>query len=74
MLKVANIREHMEVVGSDGKHVGAVDGIESDRIKLIKRDATARGEHHYISFDSIERVEDSRVLLKETAQAAMQAW
>ena len=74
MLKIANIREHMEVVGSDGKHVGAVDGIESNRIKLIRRDAMAGGEHHYISFDSIERVEDARVLLKETAQQIMQTW
>lgn len=74
MLKVANIREHMEVVGSDGKHVGSVDVIESNRIKLTKSDAFSRGEHHYISFDSIDRVEDDRVRLKETAQQVMQTW
>jgi len=28
------IRQHMEVVGSDGRHVGTVDRIEGRRIKL----------------------------------------
>ena len=32
-----NIKEHMEVLGSDGKHVGTVDHLEgADRIKLTK--------------------------------------
>jgi hypothetical protein len=33
------IKEHMEVVGSDGQHVGTVDGVEDDRIKLTKSDS-----------------------------------
>ena len=32
------VREHMEVVGSDGGHVGTVDKVEGDRIKLTKKD------------------------------------
>ncbi len=32
------IREHMEVIGADGGHVGTVDKVEGDRIKLTKKD------------------------------------
>ena len=28
------IKEHMEVIGADGVHVGTVDGVEDGRIKL----------------------------------------
>jgi hypothetical protein len=43
-----DIREHMEVLGSDGQHVGTVDHLEgADKIKLTKHDA-GDGKHHYI--------------------------
>ena len=32
------IREHMEVIGADGVHVGTVDSVDGDRIKLTKSD------------------------------------
>ena len=34
-----DIKEHMEVIGADGVHVGTVDKVEGDRIKLTKRTA-----------------------------------
>ena len=44
-----DIREHMEVLGSDGEHVGTVDHLEGeDRIKLTQSDAAAGGRHHFI--------------------------
>ena len=33
-----DIREHMDVIGADGVHVGTVDKVEGDRIKLTKAD------------------------------------
>ena len=36
-----DIREHMEVIGADGVHVGTVDRIDGDRIKLTKADRKA---------------------------------
>ena len=36
------IREHMEVIGADGVHVGTVDHVEGDRIKLTKADSGAQ--------------------------------
>ena len=34
------IREHMEVIGADGAHVGTVDCVKGDRIVLTKLDLT----------------------------------
>jgi hypothetical protein len=54
MFKSLDIQEHMEVVGSDGKHVGTVDHKEGgDRLMLTKDDPKAGGHHHLISFRSI---------------------
>ena len=34
-----DIREHMEVIGADGVHIGTVDRVEDDRIKLVRADS-----------------------------------
>ena len=34
MVNATRIREQMEVRGSDGKHVGTVDGMDGKRIRL----------------------------------------
>lgn len=49
MVTPMQIREQMEVVGSDGAHVGFVDHVEgTDEIKLTKDDPDAGGQDHYI--------------------------
>jgi hypothetical protein len=63
MTDLSQIREHMEVVGSDGAHVGTVDEVEGDRIKLAKSDSNSDGEHHYISAGDVESVEGDQVRL-----------
>jgi len=69
MFAASDIREHMEVVGADGRHVGTVDYVEgNDRITLTSSDS-ADGEHHRLSVDLIERVDD-KVRLKVSAQDA----
>jgi hypothetical protein len=43
-----DIREHMEVIGADGVHIGTVDRVEDDRIKLIRADSgIAHTDHHH---------------------------
>lgn len=60
------IREHMEVIGSDGAHVGTVDHLEgTDRIKLTKDDS-ADGEHHFIPTAWVDHV-DAHVHLNRPA-------
>jgi len=68
-----NIAEHMEVVGSDGGHVGTVDHLDGRRIKLTRTDPAAGGEHHYIHVDSIASVDD-KVRLNRTADQAKDEW
>lgn len=62
----------MEVVGSDGQHVGTVDKIEGDRIKLTKDDPQAQGQHHYLPLNSVASVEQDEVRLNMTAEQARQ--
>lgn len=40
------IQDHMEVVDARGMHVGTVDHLEGDRIKLA-RDDSPDNRHHY---------------------------
>ena len=67
-------REHMEVVGSDGEHVGTIDRIAGDRIILTKSDAEAGGVHHSIPCTSVDRIEGDRVMLDSPAAQAKQRW
>jgi hypothetical protein len=74
MIDSAKIKEHMEVVGSDGQHVGTVDHCEGkDIIKLTKNDPAANGEHHYIPLDLVSRV-DRHVHLSRPASEVMRTW
>ena len=70
---LSRVTEHMEVVGSDGAHVGTVDKVRGDRIILTKSDANADGKHHSIPSRWIETVDD-KVTIRKTAQAAMDHW
>ncbi|SEQ91785.1 hypothetical protein SAMN05216548_10914 [Faunimonas pinastri] len=74
MADASEIREHMEVVGSDHQHVGKVDHMDGDRIKLAKTDPAAGGEHHFIHIDSVGGIEGDRVVLNRTAAEARDEW
>ena len=64
------IKGQMEVVGSDGAHVGTVDHLEGDeRIKLTRDDA-ADGRHHFIPTRWVDHV-DSTVHLNRPADEAI---
>jgi hypothetical protein len=60
-----DIREHMEVIGADGVHLGMVDRIEENRIKLIRADSGIGHEehHHYIPRGLVADVEGDQVRL-----------
>ena len=74
MADLSQIQEHAEVIGADGVHVGTVDGIEGDRIKLTKKDSgegSHKGHHHYISGGLVASVEDGTVRLSANADVAV---
>jgi hypothetical protein len=70
---MGRVTEHMEVVGSDGQHVGTVDKVRDGRIVLTKSDPSAGGHHHSIPCGWLESVDD-KVVLNKTAEEAMKAW
>ena len=80
MADLSKIQEHMEVIGADGVHVGTVDKVEGDRIKLTKKDSGAEvsegtgaheGHHHYISGGLVAEVEGDTVRLSANADVAV---
>ena len=68
---MAEIREHMKVIGKDGAQVGTVDRVEGDRIKLTRKDSPAgnQGHHHYIEKRLVGSVEGDVVKLSVDAAA-----
>ena len=71
---MTEIKEHMEVIGADGVHVGTVDKVEGNRIKLTKKDSgegSHKGHHHYIDRSLIAGVEGDKVRLSATGAVAV---
>ena len=64
MFEKIRIKEHMEIADSAGQHVGTVDEVEGDAIKLTKSDSSD-DMHHFIALDSVEKIDDNRIYLKE---------
>ena len=69
----AQIKEHMEVVGSDSKHVGIVDHLDGDKIKLTHHDSQADGKHHFLPVTAIMSIGEY-VTLNMTAAEAEAQW
>lgn len=67
------VKEHQEVVGSDGQHVGTVDHVRGDRILLTKDDKNAGGHHHSIPCAWITKVGD-KIEISRTASQAQSVW
>ena len=74
MTDASQIREHMEVTGSDGQHVGTVDCIENGEIKLAKNDPAAGDQHHIIPLDWVISVGQNEVRLNKLGAEAQAEW
>jgi hypothetical protein len=75
MVDATEIKEHAEVIGADGVHVGTVDSVEGDRIKLTKKDSGEgghEGHHHYISLGLVADIEGDKVRLSANGDVAVQ--
>ena len=70
---LGRVSENMEVVGSDGARIGAVDKVRGDRIILNRNDPDSGGHHHSIPSRWIDSVDD-KVTLRKTADEAKAAW
>ncbi|MGM4892360.1 DUF2171 domain-containing protein [Tardiphaga sp. 839_C3_N1_4] len=73
MSALSKIKEHMEVIGADGVHVGTVDKVEGNRIKLTKKDSgegSHKGHHHFIDGALVAEVEGDKVRLSANGDVA----
>jgi hypothetical protein len=70
--RAADIREHMDVIGSCGNKLGRVDHVEGSNIKLTRNDSPD-GLHHVIPMSWVQRV-DERVHLNKNCGEAKKEW
>ncbi len=69
-----SVKQHMEVIGADGVHVGTVDRVENGRIKLARADGGEghhKGHHHFIDLGLVSDVEGQKVRLSANAAVAV---
>jgi hypothetical protein len=69
-----DIKEHMEVIGADGVHIGNVDRVVDGKIKLTKADSgegSHKGHHHYVDLGLVAEVEGTKVRLSAIAAVAV---
>jgi hypothetical protein len=74
MQNLSAIREHMEVIGADGVHVGTVDHVQGDRIKLTRSDSGEghhKGHHHFVQGSLVADIEGDQVRLSANAANAV---
>ena len=69
MINASQIKEHMEVKGSDGKHVGTVLGVEGGKVKIA-----SGGMDHEIDIGMVDAIENDVVRLRKTAEETVRAW
>ncbi len=67
------IHEHMDVIGSDGGHVGRVDKLVGEEIELTKFALGSGLKHHMIPLSWIDHV-DEHVHLNVTRETARATW
>jgi hypothetical protein len=67
------IKEGMEIIGADGVHVGTVDRVVGDRIKLKRSDSFGKheGHHHYVEMGFVAGVEGDKIRLSANADIAV---
>lgn len=70
MVDFSAIKEHATVIGADGVHVGTVDHVLGDQIKLSKLDSSD-GKHHTIPCALVAEIEDGVVRLSANADVAI---
>ena len=76
MIDAGSIQEHAEVIGADGVHVGTVDKVEGDRIKLTKKDSGMghMDHHHFLPLSLVAEVEANAATTVPLARAVFGRW
>lgn len=69
MIDKSTITEHAEIVGSCGNHIGTVDHLDGDFIKLARHDSSD-GQHKYLPISAVASTEPGRVITVVNHKAA----
>jgi hypothetical protein len=72
MVQASQIRDHMQIVGSDGQQLGSVQQMEgSSRIKFTPKGAAGAGDH-FIPLAWVASVEGQTVRLSKSSHDVQQ--
>lgn len=74
MMFVEQIKEGQNVIGADGGHVGTIDGLSGQLLKLKKNDPESGGAHHYLDLGLVVAVEGDMIKLIVPAVEAKERW
>ncbi|HUI34247.1 MAG TPA: DUF2171 domain-containing protein [Stellaceae bacterium] len=73
MVQASQIRNQMQIVGSDGQQLGSVEQVDgSSRIKFAPRTATSRKGDHFIPLAWVTSVEGQTVRLSKSSHDVQQ--
>lgn len=73
MINASQITEHMEVISSDGGHVGKVDHVHATEIELARFDTSTLSKHKMIPLSWVDHI-DEHVHLNVTKDQAKERW
>lgn len=69
----SEIAPHAEVLSADNQHVGTVDNVEGDRIKLTRKDSTD-AKHHFIPLSWVASAKGGEIRLNRAAYVVRGHW
>ena len=72
MINAESIHEQMEVVGSDGKHIGKVDHVLGSDLQLTR--SLGAGSHHLLPLTYVDAISGDKVRLSITEDEAKNRW
>jgi short-subunit dehydrogenase len=67
------IKEDAEVLSADGQHVGTVDKVHGDQIKLTRKDSTD-AKHHFVPLSWVASASGGEVRLNRNAYVVRGQW
>lgn len=74
MVNQSEIKDHAQVMASCGTHVGTVDHLDGNRIKLAKNDSESGGKHHYIPLEWVDKIDGNNVVLTKDHKEVFVGW
>ena len=74
MVNQSEIKDHAQVMASCGTHVGTVDHLDGNRIKLARNDSESGGKHHYIPLEWVDKIDGNNVVLTKDHKEVFAGW